>query len=76
MDKKSNLKSKHALQKTPCHICGETKYEWGRPGSTGGVYFLPQGTMFGFCSGEGLFARKCLSCGNMQLFIKELYEPF
>lgn len=58
----------------PCPICGETRYEWGTPGSEGGVYFVPDGSIYGFGGGEGLAARKCLSCGNMQLFIKGIYD--
>ncbi|MCU0498893.1 MAG: hypothetical protein MUF87_16195 [Anaerolineae bacterium] len=53
-----------------CLFCGGDEYEWGHPGSQGGVYFLPQGAIFGFGLGEALDARKCLGCGNVQLFTK------
>lgn len=60
------------LREGACLICGEHGYEWGYPGSQGGVYFLPEGAIFGFGLGEALIARKCLGCGNVQLFVKSL----
>ena len=74
MDEAPKPIRKHDPNTIPCLICGETNYEWGTPGSDGGVYYVPQGGIFGFGSGQGLVARKCLSCGNMQLFIKEMYD--
>lgn len=53
-----------------CQVCGGTSYQWGHPGSDGGVYFLPEDAMFGWGSGEALVARKCLECGSVQLFLK------
>ncbi len=55
---------------SPCVICGEEDYEWGHPGSQGGVYYVPISSRFGFGMGEPLRARKCLHCGNIQLFLK------
>lgn len=55
----------------PCPICGEQEYDWGHPGSQGGVYYLPENASFGFGMGEALAARKCLQCGNVQLFIRD-----
>jgi hypothetical protein len=73
-EEKPKRKPKYDPNTIPCPVCGETDYEWGTPGSDGGVYYLPQGAIFGFGGGEGLAARKCLACGNMQLFIKEMYD--
>lgn len=53
-----------------CLICGATQYTWGKLGSSGGVYFLEQGTIFGFGMGQPLEARKCNICGNVQIFSK------
>jgi hypothetical protein len=58
-------------REAPCHICSSTSYEWGKPGSEGGVYYLQEGSIFGFGMGEPLAARKCLRCGNVQLFIRD-----
>jgi hypothetical protein len=57
-------------QTAPCPICHATDYEWGKPGSEGGLYFVPEGTWFGFGQGEPLRLRKCLSCGNVQIFLR------
>lgn len=66
-----------APQEKPCPICSGSHYEWGTPGSSNGVYYVPPGGIFGFGGGEGLWARKCLSCGNVQLFSKSNYaKPF
>lgn len=54
-----------------CLICSGTHYEWGKGGSEGGLYFLPEGAIFGFGMGEHLAARKCLNCGNVQWFIRD-----
>jgi hypothetical protein len=58
-------------REAPCSICNGRDYEWGKPGSEGGLYYLPEGAVFGFGMGERLGARKCLSCGNVQLFIRD-----
>jgi hypothetical protein len=58
-------------EEAACPICGGTSYEWGKPGSDGGLYYLPQGAIYGFGMGEPLAARKCLSCGNLQIFIRD-----
>ncbi len=64
-------------QAKPCPICSDSNYEWGTPGSSNGLYYVPPGGIFGFGGGEGLWARKCLSCGNVQLFSKATYDnPF
>jgi len=68
-EKPKNLES-DPRETTPCHICGSTRYEWGHPGSQGGVYFMPQGAIHGWGGGQPLEARKCLRCGNVQIFIK------
>ena len=74
MEEKPKRTPSRDPQTIPCPICGEKAYEWGTPGSQGGVYFLPQGAMYGFGGGEGLIARKCLSCGNVQFFIKRMHD--
>jgi hypothetical protein len=56
-----------------CQVCGVANYEWGKPGTEGGLYFLPEGAIFGFGMGERLAARKCLNCGNIQFFIRDGY---
>jgi hypothetical protein len=70
-EKPKRSKSSSPRDNTPCPICGDTHYEWGHPGSSGGVYFLPEGASFGFGAGQSLEARKCLRCGNVQIFIKQ-----
>jgi hypothetical protein len=60
------------LSTYPCPVCDGVDFEWGTPGSEGGVYFVPEGGLFGFGSGQGLWARKCLNCGNVLLFIKRI----
>jgi len=59
-----------ALSTYPCPVCDGVDFEWGTPGSEGGVYFVPDGNIFGFGGGQGLWARKCLTCGNVLLFVK------
>lgn len=54
-----------------CPICGAAQYEWGRPGSEGGLFFLPEGAIFGLGMGERLSARKCRECGNVQFFVRD-----
>ncbi len=53
----------------PCPICGSTNYRWGLPSSTGGVYFC-ESDFAPLGNNEGLRARACNSCGNVQLFLK------
>ena len=60
-------------QKIPCPVCGETGYEWGEV----------QGDHLRFVSSNAGFlkrtfslsykmqARRCLACGNVQLFQRE-----
>jgi ribosomal protein S27E len=69
-DEKPKRTPENAFRNAPCVMCGEQEYVWGHPGSQGGVYFVPEGTSFGFGQGQGLVARKCMRCGNVQLFIR------
>ncbi len=69
-DEKPKRTVEHDTRHAPCPICGEQEYEWGHPGSSGGVYYLTEGAHFGLGMGEALQARKCLNCGNVQLFIR------
>lgn len=55
----------------PCIICGGTSYQWGRARAEGGVVFVPEGEAFGFGGGIWLDGRKCVRCGNVQLFTRE-----
>ena len=63
------------LQNKPCPVCSGTQYEWGTPGTSDGLYYIAPGSVFGFGGGEGLWARKCMTCGNVQLFSKQVYDP-
>lgn len=69
-DEKPKRSPESANRYAPCPICGEQEYDWGHPGSNGGVYYLPENASFGWGMGEALVARKCLQCGNIQLFIR------
>lgn len=69
-DEKPKRTPYYGPENTPCPICGEVNYEWGKMGSQGGLYYLPEGAWFGFGMGEPLRARKCLRCGNVQVFLK------
>lgn len=69
-DEKPKRSPRYNPDTSPCVICGGADYEWGHPGSQGGVYFLAGETWFGFGAGEPLRARKCLRCGNVQLFVR------
>lgn len=53
----------------PCVICNGVNYEWGRVAANQRLVFLPRGTWGGFGLGQRLEARKCLRCGNIQLFV-------
>ncbi len=55
----------------PCPICGESYFRWGTPTSNGGVYFSTSGHGF-LGKNEGLRARVCDICGNVQLFLKSM----
>ncbi len=49
----------------PCIICHGKKFEWGRISQT--VYRADSALLFG---GEVVVARKCMSCGNLQTFVR------
>lgn len=61
----------YTLKTYPCPVCGGTHFTWGTPGSNGGVYFVPEGKLFGFGGGKGLMLRECNQCGNVLWFTKE-----
>lgn len=65
-------KRDNAAQNKPCPICGGMDFEWGPLSSDGAVFFQHEGKFFG--SKDRLEGRACLSCGNVQLFLKE-YTP-
>jgi predicted nucleic-acid-binding Zn-ribbon protein len=69
-DEKPKRTPESAARHAPCPLCGAQDYEWGHPGSQGGVYYVPEGVMFGLGQGEALALRKCIKCGNVQIFIK------
>lgn len=53
----------------PCPICGSQTYEWGTLRSDGGVWYRTNGSLA--LTGEGLLARLCKDCGNVQIFLKD-----
>lgn len=52
----------------PCTVCGSVDYEWGRLASDYLVLFKRPGAL-----GKSIEmrARRCLGCGNVQLFTQE-----
>ncbi len=60
-------------EKGACPICGHTKFQAGKVRSHG-ISFMPDDTRWlkkQFSIGYSLKARRCLSCGNVQMFTKE-----
>jgi hypothetical protein len=56
----------------PCVICGKSDYEWGqvvvgRESPREWTYFWPDGITLEDVD-FGIIARRCTSCGNIQLF--------
>jgi hypothetical protein len=70
MGKKEKPKhsNKPNSQYAPCHICESTDFQWGKLWGT--EFFLRDGAEL-FERGKRLQARKCIICGNVQLFTKE-----
>ena len=65
------------LNSLPCPICGQVNmYEWGYTKPIYGrklTFVSKLGNKFGFWLGIGdkMRARKCLWCGNVQLFVEQ-----
>jgi len=53
----------------PCPVCGSESFTWGRPTSSGGVYFTSEG-LWPVAYQKGLRARECDACGNVLIFTK------
>ena len=70
MDEKPKRTPQSNAHSGPCPICSESSYTWGYPSSEGGLWFKADDS-FPMGWGEGLAARKCDNCGNIQLFSKE-----
>jgi hypothetical protein len=65
---------REASRETPCPICGGTHYNWGKVHDSPVFRFRsPDGsrwdrkTVYG---GEYVKARVCMTCGNIQVFVK------
>jgi hypothetical protein len=54
--------------RTSCPLCGNDKYTWGVAGGFHALMFTPDNAGF-FSSPKKLKARRCDSCGNVQLFV-------
>ncbi len=70
MDYDDKPKRGGTVQEQPCPICGNADYEWGNFGERNTRYYIPPGGVYGFGSGQYTEARKCLTCGNLQLFTR------
>ena len=56
------------IEQRPCHICGNREFEWGYVDS----YYQPRLVVTPFDKRRHLLAsRKCLRCGNVQMFADE-----
>jgi hypothetical protein len=54
----------------PCHLCGGRDYTWGHMFAQG-INFIPEDSHWltkAFRAGMKLRARRCESCGNVQMF--------
>lgn len=70
-EEKPRRRSLHKPDDFPCPICGESDFEWGYPKGNRGAAILfseKQGVDRWKIQGDKMRARKCLSCGNVQLF--------
>lgn len=72
MYEKSKRKNDHKPKTIrACPICGEKRFSWGKVHEPSGwfrpIKFRPNGAGV-FASSHPLRARKCMGCGNIQLF--------
>lgn len=58
----------HEAHNSECIICGNATYEWGRVAGHSRTVYLPYGTWGGIGLGQTIHTRKCLRCGNLQMF--------
>ncbi len=69
MNEPSKQQHKNNSQESPCPICGQQNFIWGRTFDerpSGWMYFRADDVGWG--GGEKLIARKCSNCANVQLF--------
>ncbi len=63
------MSNEQKTQAAPCQCCGGTTFTPGRVSGFGRLYFWPFGRhVFSFSRSERLDARKCNTCGHVQLF--------
>ena len=70
----SNEELRDRLSALPCPFCGEQDYAWGDLETLGGARFMEEGTPFLVAFKKRLLrgglvpARRCKTCGNIQMF--------
>jgi hypothetical protein len=62
------------IAENPCPNCGDQSYSWGILNSNGGVWFRQDDRLSALLWGEGLRARLCNTCGNIQVFLRDAVE--